>query len=129
MFSELSKTVSRFSLLVILNIAQEPMFIFLSLQAVHAPVQVPESYEEQYQDIIEDDKRRAYAGMTSCMDEGVQNLTNTLKHRGMWENTVLIFSSGIYGYFYLDTLCIILIARPDCFAKLTEYNSNACFFD
>ena len=71
------------------------MFLFLSLSAVHSPLQVPEEYVKQYEGKIEDEKRRIYAGMTSCMDEGIKNLTNTLQRYNLWKNTVLIFSSGM----------------------------------
>ena len=73
---------------------QGPMFMFLSLSAVHTPLQVPEEYTKQYEDEIEDKDRRIFAGMTSCMDEGIKNLTEALQRHGLWKNTVLIFSSG-----------------------------------
>ena len=33
-------------------------------------------------------------GMVSCLDEAVGNITNTLREQGLWENTLLIFSTG-----------------------------------
>jgi len=33
-------------------------------------------------------------GMVSCMDEAVANITKTFKNFGLWDNTVLIFSTG-----------------------------------
>ena len=69
--------------------------MFLALSAVHTPLQVPEEYIKQYEDTIEDKNRRIFAGMTSCMDEGIKNLTETLQRHDLWKNTVLIFSSGI----------------------------------
>ena len=33
--------------------------------------------------------------MVSCMDEGIGNVTAALKERGMWDNTILIFTTGM----------------------------------
>ena len=42
------------------------------------------------------EKRKILAAMTSIMDEAVYNVTRALQRYGMWENTILIFSSGEY---------------------------------
>ena len=33
-------------------------------------------------------------GMVSALDEGIGNITNTFKEKGMWDNTVVIFTTG-----------------------------------
>ena len=75
------------------------MFLFLSLQAVHRPLQVPRQYVDLYSTSPEykhmDDKRKILAGMTTCMDEAVHNVTEALRRYGMWNNSVLVFTSGI----------------------------------
>ena len=72
----------------------QPIFLYLPYQAVHAPLQVPEQYKEPFKNIIEDEDRLNLAGMISSMDEGIGNLTQTLKDTGLYSNTVIIFSTG-----------------------------------
>ncbi|XP_038052570.1 arylsulfatase B-like [Patiria miniata] len=75
----------------------KPFFLFVSMQAVHIPLQVPDSYVHQYEHIISSKPRQKYAAMTTCMDEAVGNITRTLEELSLWNNTLLIFSTDNGG--------------------------------
>lgn len=70
-----------------------PIFLYLAFQAVHSPDQVPQSYIDPYNATIQDLKRRTFAGMLSCLDEAVGNVTAALDAAGMTDNSLIIFVS------------------------------------
>ena len=71
----------------------QPMFLYLAYKNVHRPLQAPDKYMEAFKH-VKDKERRILAAMAYALDEGVKNVTDSLKINGMWDNTVLIFSSG-----------------------------------
>ena len=79
--------------------ADKPLFLFVAYQAVHSPLEVPEQYTEMYID-IDNRARRTYAGMVTCMDEGIGNITKALQEQSLWDDTVLFFSTDNGGQIY-----------------------------
>ena len=76
---------------------ENPFFIYLAYQSVHAPHMVPQRYIDQYASHITDKKEKVFAAMTSSMDEGIGNITRALIAAGLDDNTIVVFSSDNGG--------------------------------
>ncbi|CAL8369464.1 unnamed protein product [Boreogadus saida] len=72
--------------------ASRPLFLLLSLQAVHTPLQPPKSYIYPYRHMF-NVARRKYAAMVSTVDEAVHNITYALRKLGYYRNSVIVFST------------------------------------
>ncbi|XP_077472302.1 arylsulfatase I-like isoform X2 [Stigmatopora argus] len=72
--------------------SQRPIFLLLSLQAVHTPLQPPKSYIYPYRD-MGDVARRRFAAMVSTVDEAVRNVTYALRKAGFYRNSVIVYST------------------------------------
>jgi len=88
---------------------QSPFFCYLSFNAPHTPLQVPDKYVQQYKNIdpakgFENDKRpftkmsekdkedaRKVYAMVSCIDDNLGKLFSKLEELKIAENTVVIF--------------------------------------
>ena len=87
----------------------QPLFLYLALQVAHAPWQVPDAYVDLIASRLEalgeefaspEEEFRAELAMVTIIDEAVENVTAALRRSGMWDDTLLIFSSdngGSYG--------------------------------
>uniref|UniRef100_A0A672J0A3 Sulfatase N-terminal domain-containing protein n=1 Tax=Salarias fasciatus TaxID=181472 RepID=A0A672J0A3_SALFA len=74
----------------------QPLFIFLSFQAVHTPLQSPREYIYPYRG-LGNVARRKYAAMVSAVDEAVRNVTYALRKYGYYQNSVIIFTTDNGG--------------------------------
>lgn len=73
----------------------KPLFLYVPFNAVHGPIQAPESYSKPYERLT--GQRRIYAGMVAAMDEGVGQILAAIGQQGMSSNTLVIFSSDNGG--------------------------------
>ncbi|XP_067670409.1 arylsulfatase B-like [Haliotis asinina] len=77
------------------NVSQ-PLFMYLPYQSVHGPIAVPKRYEDMYPNVI-NKGRRQYSGMVTALDEAVGNVTKALKDRGLFDNTLILFTADNGG--------------------------------
>ena len=72
------------------NADATPLFLVWAMHLVHMPLQVPQAYLDRFA-FVDDKHRRSMHAMVSYLDEGVGNVTATLKSEGMWNNTLVVF--------------------------------------
>jgi arylsulfatase A-like enzyme len=73
-----------------------PIFLYVTFNAPHSPLQAPENSVAEYAD-IENINRRTYAAMVSEMDRGIGQVLATLEDEGLQENTLVLFMSDNGG--------------------------------
>eukprot|EP00494_Astrolonche_serrata_P034183 UN34452 len=69
-----------------------PLFMYLALHNTHGPVQVPKPYENMY-NFDNYVLKNKFFGMVSFVDQVVKNVTDLLKANGMWNNTLLVWTT------------------------------------
>jgi hypothetical protein len=76
--------------------AERPLFIYLAYQNVHGPTQAPDNYTALYDAEIYHPRLMCLA-MIAAVDESIGKVTQSLQSRGLWNNTLVIFSSDNGG--------------------------------
>ncbi|UCH34279.1 MAG: sulfatase-like hydrolase/transferase [Armatimonadota bacterium] len=76
--------------------SDEPFLLYLAYNAPHAPMQATEEYLQRFEH-IEDDKRRRYAAMVSCVDDGVGRVLQAVRECGLENDTLIFFLSDNGG--------------------------------
>jgi arylsulfatase A-like enzyme len=90
----------------------KPFFAFLSFNAPHTPLQLPEEYYNMYKDVefkadsfavydeavdkmtpAETEAARKIYGMVTNIDDNIGKLVESLKEQGIFDNTILIYLS------------------------------------
>jgi len=74
----------------------QPLFVYLPFQSVHGPLQAPQAQIKKYH-YIKDVARRKYAAMVTTMDEALAKVVEAFKAKGIWNDTVLIFTTDNGG--------------------------------
>lgn len=74
----------------------KPWFLYVPLNAQHAPLQAPESYIARFKN-IDDEKRRTFAAAMYAMDQAVGKILGKVRDMGEEENTLIFFFSDNGG--------------------------------
>ena len=86
---------------VISQSGDQPFFLYLAHYAPHTPIEAPEELVQKYRDKIRPEYRHqnaAYAAMIENMDSNIGRVLDHLKKTGVYENTMIIFTSDNGGY-------------------------------
>jgi arylsulfatase A-like enzyme len=75
---------------------QQPFFLYLAFNSVHAPLQAPAKYLDRFAD-IKDEKRRTFAAMLSAMDDNIGAVLDKLQQEKLDEQTLIFFISDNGG--------------------------------
>eukprot|EP00750_Incisomonas_marina_P013361 INCI17299.4.p1 GENE.INCI17299.4~~INCI17299.4.p1 ORF type:complete len:340 (-),score=48.02 INCI17299.4:388-1407(-) len=73
-----------------------PLFLYLAYQSVHEPMQVPTNWTDLYPG-IDFKPRQICQGMISAVDDSIGQVVSKLKEYGMFNNTLIIWSSDNGG--------------------------------
>ena len=74
----------------------KPFALLLAHHAPHSPLQAPEALVQKYEQRLGKDVAKAVAityAMIEAMDTGLGRVFQTLKDEGLWEKTVIVFTS------------------------------------
>jgi arylsulfatase A-like enzyme len=105
---------------VIENNKNRPFFLYLGHWAVHNPLQsLKDDYDNH--DHIKDHNTRVYASMITALDRSVGKIIQTLKDNGLYENTLIVFTSDNGGAGYLG---LPDINKPFRGWKLTHFEGG-----
>ncbi|MCG7586870.1 sulfatase [Photobacterium sp. OFAV2-7] len=71
----------------------KPFCLYLAYNAVHHPWVVPQRYLDRLEDLNANEERKLFAGMLLAMDDGVGAVMDTLKRKGLDDDTLVFFMS------------------------------------
>lgn len=75
---------------------EQPLFLYVPFNAVHAPLQAPEAYVKR-ETRLPTRRQQRYAAMVACMDDAIGAILAALDRNGMRERTLVFFCSDNGG--------------------------------
>jgi len=76
----------------------QPFFLYVAFTNVHTPLQAPQNAVDRCANSTGNDyQRRMVCALGLNLDEGVGNITAALKAKGIYDNTLLVFSTDNGG--------------------------------
>lgn len=75
---------------------EEPFFLYVPFNAIHSPDQAPEEHLRRNASVTPEN-RRVKAAMTTCMDDQIGRILDTLDELGLAKNTFVLFFSDNGG--------------------------------
>ncbi len=75
---------------------EKPWFLYLPLNAQHAPLQAPKKYLDRFPNIT-GETRKLFAACMSAMDDAVGQVLDKVRDLGQEENTLIVFLSDNGG--------------------------------
>jgi arylsulfatase B len=76
--------------------AVSPMFLYLTHQSVHEPLQAPEAYIDRCSATVpaKFEERRTFCGMVAALDDAIYEVTSHLAALQLWADTLFVFQAG-----------------------------------
>ena len=71
---------------------EAPFFLYLASQSAHTPNEAPSEYAALY-DYAPFTARQMKQAQMTILDENVGEMVDFLKNNGLWDNTLMVFSS------------------------------------
>lgn len=75
----------------------KPFFLYMAFQNAHAPYQAPDEYLKLYPDLPPNKSQQCFNAMVSAVDVSVGIIADALTRTGMYDNSILIYSSDNGG--------------------------------
>jgi arylsulfatase A-like enzyme len=85
------------------NHTKDPFFLYLPITAPHTPYQAPKNIYDSLS-FINDHNKRVYYSMIIALDKMVGDLVTHLKSEGLYQNTLIIFTSDNGAALYSRTV-------------------------
>eukprot|EP00965_Chrysotila_dentata_P100669 3326469-Pleurochrysis_carterae.AAC.2 len=81
-----------------------PLYLHYASRHPHVPLQATPAYVNMYKN-VSSTSRAMYMAMISMVDDIIGDVTQALKQKGMWKNTLMIFTSDNGGFVDRDHAC------------------------